>query len=132
MISNDVIRARCTTDFKIMAGRAAAMDKKNLSEYLLSLIEQDCKKKGVFPIMNKDIYYINFNTGAGNEEASSLNEAMEIAVKGATYTQQPITIINDGNEVARLPWYGIAPGEDDTVTVRFGDFGFYGEWEING
>lgn len=34
----------------------------------------------------------------------------------------------DGEKVAKLTWYGVTPGEDDVVTARFGDFGFYGEW----
>ena len=28
--------------------------------------------------------------------------------------------------------YGVQPEEDDIVTATFGNFGFYGEWEIKG
>jgi len=27
-----------------------------------------------------------------------------------------------------LPWWGVVPTEDDIVTAKFGDYGFYGEW----
>lgn len=76
-------------------------------------------------------YYINYHTGAGNEEITgTLAEAMEVAEKGLAYTQQPVTIHCDGEEVARLPWWGTVPTDDDSVTAAFGDFGFYGEWIV--
>lgn len=76
-------------------------------------------------------YYINYNTGAGNDTANTLKEAIETAVENAAYTQQPIIIENeDGIEVARLPWYGVKATDEDEVTVDFGDYGFYGTWEI--
>lgn len=34
----------------------------------------------------------------------------------------------DGEDVAVLKWHGVQPEEDDVVTARFGDEGFYGEW----
>lgn len=79
--------------------------------------------------MNKK-YYVDFGTGVGGKNADTLDEAMEIAVEGTTYTQLDVTIYKDGAEVARLPWWGVRPEEEDEVTVRFGDFGFYGEWII--
>ena len=75
-------------------------------------------------------YFIDFGTGAGNEGADTLEEAMEIAEEGLTYTLQPVTIYSDGAEVARLPWFGIEPGEDEVVTSRFGSHGYYGEWIV--
>ena len=81
-------------------------------------------------------FLINFGTGAGEEYAETLEEAKEIAEENATYTQCSITIeipSNDDEEenkvVAKLPWWSVQPGEDDEVTVDFGNFGFYGEWE---
>lgn len=80
-------------------------------------------------------FLVNFGTGAGNEFAETLEEAKEIAEENATYTQASITIeIPNNNEeenevVAKLPWWSVHPGDDDVVTVDFGDFGFYGEWE---
>lgn len=75
-------------------------------------------------------YYVNYGTGAGNRTVEgSLEEAMQVAEDGLTYTQQSVHIQNeDGDEVAWLPWYGVAPEEEDVVTCRFGDSGFYGEW----
>jgi len=81
-------------------------------------------------------YLVNFGTGAGNEYADTIEEAKELAVEGATYTQCSITIelVNENDEeenevVAKLPWWSVQLGEDDEVTVQFGEFGFYGEWE---
>lgn len=75
---------------------------------------------------------INYHTGAGNEECNgTLEDAMRIAEENISYTQEPITIEDEkGNELARLPWYGVMPEEDDIVTAQFGDFGFYAEWII--
>lgn len=54
---------------------------------------------------------------------------MRVAEEGLTYTQQSVRIEGeDGEVIANLPWYGVAPEEDDVVTCQFGDFGFYGEW----
>jgi len=75
-------------------------------------------------------YIIDFGTGAGNDEADTLEEAMKIAEEGLTYTLQPVTIYSDGAEVALLPWFGIEPEEGEVVTSRFGSHGYYGEWII--
>lgn len=50
------------------------------------------------------------------------------------YTQLPVSIFikDDIENIAYLPWYGVQPEEDDIVTATFGNFGFYGEWEIKG
>ena len=75
-------------------------------------------------------YYINFNTGAGNKYADSLEEAMKIADEGASYTQCDITIIGpNGTDVAVRGWCGCRDGiEDETDPIDFGDFGYYGDW----
>lgn len=73
-------------------------------------------------------YYVDFGTGAGNDFAETLEKAMEFAVDGARYTQQSIKIFCDEDQVAELPWWGVAAEEDDIVTVNYGDFGYYGEW----
>lgn len=77
-------------------------------------------------------YFINYSTGAGNEEyKGTLEGAMEKAEEGLAYTQESIGINNeDGDQVAYLPWYGMQPSDDDVVTCQFGSFGFYGEWVI--
>lgn len=50
-------------------------------------------------------FYVNFNTGEGNEEVNgTLEDAKRIAVEGITYNQMDITIFDEyENEVARLP-----------------------------
>lgn len=75
-------------------------------------------------------YYINYGTGAGNECVDgTLDEAKKVAEQGLAYTQTDVRIqTEDGEDVSVLNWYGVAPEEDDVVTARFGDFGFYGEW----
>ncbi len=76
-------------------------------------------------------YYINYGTGAGNEEVEgTIQNAMKVAEDGLAYTQMPVVIFDEsGQEVAILPWWGVQPGEDDIVTAAFGEFGFYGTWE---
>lgn len=75
-------------------------------------------------------YYVNYGTGAGDEYVEgTLDDAKKVAEDGIAYTQTDIKIqTEDGEDVAVLTWYGVAPEEDDIVIARFGDFGFYGEW----
>ncbi len=74
-------------------------------------------------------YTINYHTGAGNFEVEGdLDDAKTQADDGATYTQQPITIEQDGNVIARRSWWGVEPEEDGDI-IRFGSYGYYGEWE---
>ena len=75
-------------------------------------------------------YYINYGTGAGNEFVDgTLEEAKKAAEEGLAYTQEDVKIqTEDGEDVAVLKWYGVQPEEDDIVTARFGDEGFYGDW----
>ena len=75
-------------------------------------------------------YFIDYGTGAGNEWSDTIEEAMRLAEEGLSYTLQPVTIYNEGEEVARLPWFGIDPEEDEVVTSKFGSHGYYGEWGI--
>lgn len=76
-------------------------------------------------------YYVNYNTGAGNFEVEgTLEEAIEEANVNLAYTQENVSIEQDGEQIAFLPWWGVTPEEDDIVTERFGNFGFYGEWVL--
>lgn len=76
------------------------------------------------------MYHINHGTGAGDSTAETLDQARAIAERDASYTQVAITITDDdGNVVARLPWWGIAASEDDEPVVDYGSFGFFGPWE---
>ena len=85
------------------------------------------------------IYKINYHTGAGNQtiENKPLEEVMEIADKGAAYTQQNISITDENdNEVACRRWYGydIQNDIDNDIEhenpISFGTFGFYADWVI--
>lgn len=87
-------------------------------------------------------YYIDYNTGAGNEYAETLEEAKALADEGACYTQESIHIYevetdNDiDDETSRQPvairnWYGVAYDEEEAYEenpICFGDFGYYGDW----
>ena len=66
--------------------------------------------------------------------AKELEDAITEANRGLCYTQLPVSIFikDDIENIAYLPWYGVQPEEDDIVTATFGNFGFYGEWEIKG
>ena len=59
-------------------------------------------------------YYINYNTGAGNKWADTLEAAKELADDGAAYTQRPIIIEDE------------APEENP---ICFGKFGYFGDWQ---
>jgi len=89
-------------------------------------------------------YYINYNTGAGNEYFNgTLAEAKAAADKGAAYTQVDIIISKkdplfeisgEWLPVARRRWYSgefdpelYEDGEDADV-IRFGNFGYFDEW----
>lgn len=79
------------------------------------------------------MYYINYHTGAGDDTADTLDEAMKLADEGAAYTKCGITIEDEnGNEVAGRNWYGVPYSEDDDEPsddpICFGDFGYYGDW----
>ncbi len=75
-------------------------------------------------------FYVDYGTGECNELVDgSVDDAKRIAVEGVMFTQKDVTILDEGrNEVARLPWYGVIPSEDDIVIARFGSLGFYGDW----
>lgn len=64
------------------------------------------------------------------EECADLEHAKNIADKRAGYTQQNIHIENEyGDIVARRTWYGCTTGiEEQTDPIKYGDFGFYGDW----
>lgn len=59
------------------------------------------------------MYTVNFNTGAGNQEANTLEEAKQLAVEGISYTQENITIEKDGEAITTARWYGVEPSEED-------------------
>lgn len=92
-------------------------------------------------------YYIDYNTGAGNEYAETLEEAKALADEGACYTQQSIHIYEVESEtdndidydyydtprqpVAIRNWYGVAYDEEESYEenpICFGDFGYYDDW----
>lgn len=75
-------------------------------------------------------YFIDFGTGAGNEWSDTLEEAIELAENGLSYTRESVYIYDDAELAAKLPWYGVEPSEDDVVTAKFGNSGFYGEWIV--
>lgn len=78
------------------------------------------------------MYIIDYMTGVENDTAGTLDEAKQIADKGASYTQQPIVIRDgDGNEITRRPWWGAYPDnkEDEGENcIYFGDYGYYSDW----
>jgi len=73
-------------------------------------------------------YFIDFNTGAGNEYAKTLEDAKRKAEENLAYTQQDVDIYEDDEIIATMPWWGTEPEQDDVVTTQFGNFGFYGQW----
>jgi hypothetical protein len=81
------------------------------------------------------MYIVNYGTGAGNYESNlDLNDLMHEASEYLSYTQTNVTIEDENGEtVARLPWYGLPyfpEDEYEEVTADFGQFGYYGKWYI--
>lgn len=92
-------------------------------------------------------YYVNFNTGVGDETVNgTLEDAMKIADEGVAYTQEDIEIYEVGshqdengqyrlNLVAIRHWWGVEydPEEtedDESEVICFGTFGHYGSWNV--
>lgn len=82
---------------------------------------------GVAP--NKDVYHIDYHTGAGNFiYAESLYEAMKEADEHINYTQCKVSILNDEyEEVAFREWYGVEAEDEDGI-ISYGSFGYYTDW----
>ena len=82
---------------------------------------------GVAP--NKDVYHIDYHTGAGNFiYAGSLYEAMKEADEHINYTQCKVSIFNDEyEEVAYREWYGVEAEDEDGI-ISYGSFGYYTDW----
>ena len=80
-------------------------------------------------------YFINYHTGAGNQTITgTLEDAQKIADEGAAYTGADITIEDeDGNTVMIRCWWGVKfdPETDDSADpICFGDYGYYGDWQV--
>lgn len=78
-------------------------------------------------------FYINYNTGAGNEWVTgTIEDAMKKADENATYTQETIAIENaNHDELAHRSWHGtleFIDGEENPI--KFGDSGYYSDWYI--
>jgi hypothetical protein len=80
--------------------------------------------------MKMSKFTINYNNGFTRDVDGDLDMAKIVAVEGLSYTQASVSIQDENGEtVARLPWYGLEPSEDDEVVEQFGSFGFYSAWE---
>lgn len=75
-------------------------------------------------------YTINYNTGVTHMVSGNLDDAKAEADAAASYTQQSITIENEeGEEIARRPWCSTLDGIDECEDpIRFGNYGYYGDW----
>lgn len=78
------------------------------------------------------MYRVDYQTGAGNFEADTLGEAMDLADQGAAYTQKDIIIYDEnGEEAARRQWWGVpTDAETQKDPIEFGCFGYYSDWII--
>lgn len=73
-------------------------------------------------------YTINYHTGVSEEvEVMDLQEAKELAYNGISYTQENVSIEQDGEVITTAYWYGVVPSEDDEVLVEIGG-GHYQTW----
>lgn len=82
---------------------------------------------------NLVFYRVDYQTGAGNfvSAKGNLDDVKDDADEGARYTQQSIVIYNDadGEEITRRPWSSVLDGwEDCDNPIRYGEFGYYGDW----
>lgn len=89
-----------------------------------------------------DPYLILYGTGAGEDEATSLQEALKVADDGACYTQRDIIIADVcGNPVLCRRWCGYLPSDEEEEAARddsavpgsdwiwFGEYGGYAPWQ---
>lgn len=73
-------------------------------------------------------FTINYHTGVTQEiEVYDLNEAKEVAKEGISFTQENVSIEQDGETLAVAQWYGVKPSEEDEVLETVGG-GFYQRW----
>lgn len=72
-------------------------------------------------------YTINYNTGVTEEFEGTLEGAKQSALEGISYTQEHVSIEQDGEQVTVARWVGVEADEDDEVLVHVGD-GFYQVW----
>ena len=77
------------------------------------------------------MYTVNYHTGAGNGTAETLDDAKKVADNGACYTQESITIEDEnGQTVSMRHWWDCMDGiEGMENPIRFGAYGYYGDWE---
>lgn len=74
-------------------------------------------------------FTINYHTGVIEEvEVEDLQEAKRIAEEGMAYTQENVTIEQDGEVITTSYWFPVPASDDDDVLKDFGDFGFYQVW----
>lgn len=79
-------------------------------------------------------YVIDFQNGFLKELEGTLEQAMQTADDIAGYTQRNIIIFDeDGKEITRRNWWGVAYDPDETEdaegeVIQFGSFGYYGAW----
>lgn len=72
-------------------------------------------------------YTINYHTGVTEEFEGTLEGAKQSALEGISYTQEHVSIEQDGEQITIARWVGVEADEDDEVLVRVGD-GFYQNW----
>lgn len=74
-------------------------------------------------------FTINYHTGVIEEvEVEDLAEAKAIAEEGMAYTQENVTIEQDGEVITTSYWCPVPAEDEDEVLFDFGDFGFYQPW----
>lgn len=84
----------------------------------------------------KKTYYIDYGTGAGNEEITgTLEEAMKTAEENCSYTNCSVVIRDpqNGESLATLPFYSLPYNEEEAPAenpIIFGENGYYGDWII--
>ena len=64
-------------------------------------------------------------------QAEDLAGAQAQADKHIGYNQESMLILDsNGDELSRRSWWGCTDGiEDCNNPIRYGDFGFYGDWQ---
>lgn len=73
---------------------------------------------------------VDFGTGAGNYESNlPLMELIKVVNKELSFTQKPVKISGPDGVVAVLRWWD-GTAASLFVTSSFGDFGYYGAWQI--
>ncbi len=96
----------------------------NVSQWIRLLIKKELDG------MRKEYKLVSGNWEM-QAKTHSLETAMLLAEAKIGYNQHDMKIIENDKQIAVRRWYGCLNGiEDCENPIQFGNYGFYGDWEV--